>query len=236
MLRQNKQEFVIKDLEKKILSRLLKPGDKLPSERELQEKFNIGRGTLRESFRTLQQMGLIEIRKGAKGGAFVKEVDSDQVRETLAILMRHKRISAKHFSEFREAVEPSIAAHAVERATPDDIENLKQLLNEGYRFIKSGQNDFVKFYQWESNMHSELARISGNPIFEWISGTIVFNLKPYKKLLSLRRTRVDILDDWRDIIEAMENGEVMKAISIIRVHSAKYRRLMSNTGQIKKNE
>jgi hypothetical protein len=46
-----------------------------------------------------------------------------------------------------------------------------------------------------------------NPIFEWISGTIVFNIEPYKKLLGLRRTRVDILDDWRDIIEAMENGE-----------------------------
>ncbi len=221
MLRQNKQELVIKHLERQILSRSLEPGDKLPSERELQDKFNIGRGTVRESFRTLQQMGLIEIRKGAKGGAFVKEVDSDQVSKTLAILIHHKRISNKQLTEFRGAVEPIIAAHAAERATPDDIENMEQLLNEGFKFIKSEQNEFTKFLQWERNMHVELARISGNPIFEWLSGTFVSDLAPYRKSLSLHHTRLDILNDWRDIIEAIKNGEVMEVVSIIRVHIAK---------------
>ena len=96
MPRQNKQEYIIKHLEKEILSRSLKPGDKLPSELELQEKFSVGRGTIREALRTLQQKGLIEIKKGAKGGVFVKEVDAEQVRDTLPTLMRHQRISRKH--------------------------------------------------------------------------------------------------------------------------------------------
>ncbi len=226
MLRQNKQELVIKHLERKILSRSIEPGDKLPSERELQDKFNIGRGTIRESFRTLQQMGLIEIRKGAKGGAFVKEVDSGQVSQILAVLIRHKRISTKHLAEFRGAIEPIIAAHAAERATPDDIENMEQLLNVGLKLIESKQNKFTEFYQWETNMHAELARISGNPIFEWLSGIFVSDLTPHKESLSLPSTQFDIMSDWGNIIEAMKNREILEIISIIRVHIARRAKIM----------
>lgn len=232
MPRQNKQDYIIKHLEKEILSRSLKPGDKLPSEIELQEKFNIGRGTLREAFRTLQQKGLIEIKKGAKGGAFVKEVDAEQVRETLAILMRHKRISTKHLYEFRLALEPAVAAHATERATPDDINNLKQLLNEGIRFIDSEQEDFYEFYTWENKMHLALSAMSGNPIFEWILFTVGYDLKPYSKLLNLNSTYLDVLDDWKELIEAMEKGEVMKVVSIITMHIGKFSLIRS---KIEKN-
>ncbi len=222
MPRQNKQEYIIKHLEEEILSRFLKPGDKLPSESELLEKFSVGRGTIREAFRTLQQKGLIEIKKGAKGGAFVKEVDAEQVRETLAILLHHQRISPKHLYEFRLALEPAVAAHAAERAIPDDIKRLKRLLKVGMQFLESKQVDFHEFYNWENKMHIALSTICGNPIFEWIFFTVDYDLEPYSKILNLQSTYIDIIDDWKALIDAMEKGEVMKVVSIITMHIGKF--------------
>lgn len=233
MPKQNKQEYIIKHLEKEILSRSLKPGDKLPSELELQEKFSVGRGTIREALRTLQQKGLIEIKKGAKGGVFVKEVDAEQVRETLAILMRHQRISPKHLYEFRFALEPAVAAHAAERATTEDIKRLKRLLNEGIQFVESKKEVFHDFYNWENKMHLELATICGNPIFEWILFTVGYNLEPYSKILNLQSTYIDIIDDWKALIDSMEKGEVMKAVSIITMHIGKFNRIRSKIDNAK---
>ena len=227
MAKENKHEQVLNQVEKIILSRKLKPGDKLPPERELQEKYRTGRGTVREALRALEQKGLIDIKKGARGGAFVKEIDSEHVSETLALLIRHSRISMKHLAEFREVVETATAAYAGERATSEDIKKMKNLLEEGAGLLKSDEDELDKFYQWELNMHRELARISRNPVFEWISGTLYISMEPLSFHLNKSRTsHFELLADWKDIISAIENGEVMKATSILRIHVDRYRRAM----------
>jgi len=225
---QNKQEKVISQIENAILSRELKPGDKLPSERELQDQYKSGRGTVREALKGLEQKGLIEIKKGAKGGAFIKEVDSEQVSQILAMLIRHRRISIEHLAEFREAVEGSTAAHAAERASRKDIEKLKGLMEKGLQLAGAKKINEKEFYKWELGMHLELARISRNPLFEWISGTLYLNLLPYRTLLSSSSAAVqEALEDWKDIVAAMEKGQVVRVSSIVKAHITKYGRMMS---------
>jgi len=227
MAKEHKHEKILNRVEEIILSGKLKPGDKLPPERELQEKYRIGRGTVREALRALQQKGLIEIKQGARGGAFVKEVDAEYVSETLAMLIRHSQISMKHLAEFREVLEAATAAYAAERATADDIKKMKELLKEGTSLLKSDKDGLEKFYQWELGMHRELARISRNPIFEWISGTLYISMEPLSFHLNKNEnSHSELLNDWRDIIESIENNEVMRVLSIIRVHVAIYKRLM----------
>jgi DNA-binding FadR family transcriptional regulator len=225
---QNKQEKVIIQIEKAILSRELKPGDKLPSERDLQDQYKSGRGTVREALKGLEQKGLIEIKKGSKGGAFIKEVDSEQVSQILAMLIRHRRISIEHLAEFREAVEGSTAAHAAERASRKDIEKLKGLMEKGVQLAGAKKINEKEFYQWELGMHLELARISRNPLFEWISGTLYLNLLPFRTLLSSSSAAVqEALEDWEDIVAAMEKGQVVRVCSIVKAHITKYGRMMS---------
>ena len=218
---------MLNDVEEIILSRKLEPGDRLPPERELQDQYGIGRGTVRETLRALQQKGLIEVKKGARGGAFVKEVDSEHVSETLALLIRHSQISVKHLAEFRAVVEVATAAHAAERASSEDIAMMKKLLEEGRSLLESGEDSLDKFYQWELGMHRKLACLSRNPIFDWISGTLYISMEPLSFHLNKNSSaHFELLDDWGDIIEAIENGEVMKVASIVHAHIARYRRLM----------
>jgi len=155
-------------------------------------------------------------------------VDSEQVSQILAMLIRHRRISIEHLGEFREVVEGSTAAYAAERASKKDIEKLGRLIEKGVQLAAAKKINEKEFYKWEMGMHLELARISRNPLFEWISGTLFLNLLPYSSLLSSSQAAVqDALEDWKDIVAAIENGEVIRVSSIVKAHITKYRRLMS---------
>lgn len=227
MAQLSKHERILNQVENSILTRKLKPGDRLPPERELQEQYHIGRGTVREVLIALQQKGLIEIKKGSKGGAFVKEVDTDHVSETLALLLRHGRISVKHMAEFREVVEVVTAAHAAERATTEDIRRLKDLLEQGASLIRSSKESYREFYQWELSMHKELAGISRNPIFEWISGTLYISMEPLSfHINKYSAEHYEVFEDWKDIVQSIEGREIMKVVSIVRSHMLRYRRIM----------
>jgi DNA-binding transcriptional regulator YhcF (GntR family) len=93
-VRQNRMfEDVIQHVEDAIVRGNLKPGDRLPAERELQKMLDVSRGTLRESLRVLEQKGLIEIKTGAKGGIFVKDANAEQMSDSLAFFVRSQQVS-----------------------------------------------------------------------------------------------------------------------------------------------
>lgn len=133
----------------------------------------------------------------------------------------------KHLAEFREVVEVVTAAYAVERASAEDVRGMRALLKEGKEWMESGENSVSEFYQWELGMHKELARISRNPIFQWISGTLYRSMEPISfHINKFRAEHFEVLADWEDMIRGLEKGEVMKVTSIMRAHVVKYRRIM----------
>lgn len=219
-------------LEESILNRKYLPGDRLPSEREIMEQLKVGRGTVREAYHSLQQKGLIEIRHG--GGAFVREVDSSMVGDTLATLIRHRQVSTLHLQEFREAIESRFAAYAAERATKEQIDNLKLLVDQmEERYQSLGEAD-LRFYELELNLHTQLAIISGNPIFEWCAITFQSNAASFSNILVHQTDNIDeILKDWRDFITAVERKQVTKAAMIIGSHIFRFGKILEDRDQHK---
>ncbi len=204
-------------LEELIFNHHYLPGDRLPSERDIMAKFNVGRGTVREAYRSLQQKGLIEIKHG--GGAFVKEIDSSMVGETLATFIRHRQVPIGQFQEFREAIESRCAAYAAERATPAQIDQLKQLFNKLENKHQSVGTTDKKFYELELKLHTQVAKITGNPMFEWFASTFERNSIIYADLLvDLPEKQDEALNDWRSFIQSIENKEATKAVMIIGAH------------------
>jgi GntR family transcriptional repressor for pyruvate dehydrogenase complex len=105
-----------------ILSRRLRPGDRLPSERELGEQFGVSRTVIREAVRALVAKGVIEVRSGS--GLRVAAVEASAVRESLSLFLHGATLDYEKVHEVRKMLEVHIAGVAAERATPDDLAKL----------------------------------------------------------------------------------------------------------------
>ncbi len=227
MKKANASQTLQNRFEESILSRKYLPGDQLPSERDIMKRETVGRGTVREAYRSLQQKGLIEIRPG--NGAFVRAVDSSEVGDTLSTLIRHGGISAAQVQEFREAVESRCAAYAAERATPEQKDHLKILIDQMEAYYRAcGQGD-LRFYTMELHLHTQLAKISGNPMFEWFATTFHKNVQSLNKILAHHSGKPEeVLEDWRNFINALYRKEVTKASMIISSHISRFGNIFNN--------
>ena len=108
----------------------LKPGDKLPAERQLAEQFGVGRSALREALRTLEAAGILTLKKGAHGGAFIREGDPSRVTQVIQDLLHLGSISLENLTEARIVVQESIVRLACERATLADLAALDKCIDQ----------------------------------------------------------------------------------------------------------
>jgi GntR family transcriptional repressor for pyruvate dehydrogenase complex len=110
-----------------IISGQLEHGDRLPSERELGERFGVSRTVIREAVRTLAAKGVVEVRPGS--GLRVAEVGSSTVRESMTLFLRSSPVlNYDQVNEVRTLLEVEVAGLAAERATAEDIETLTEIL------------------------------------------------------------------------------------------------------------
>src|SRR2546425_10979753 len=94
-------EEVVRQVQEAIFSGTLGPGDRLPPERELAEQFGLSRMSVRDALRTLESNGLVEIKVGSSGGAFIRETNFHPFPETLSSMLRSKKANILERSEER---------------------------------------------------------------------------------------------------------------------------------------
>jgi len=232
MFQQAKQskifQNVVDQIQDAILQGRLKAGSKLPAERELKELFKTSRGTLREALRVLEQKGLITIKTGVKGGAVVEALSTNQVSESLDLLIRYQRVSLRDLAEFREGVEGIVAGLAVERVKGKDIQYLKKLLADAKTLLDEGASGWDAFLRVDNQLHMMLAHIAGNPIYESVLKTIYDNIHRYFDQF-LPREEGLLRENYRDlceIVEAVENGQAAQVRLLVQNHVYRFNRLM----------
>jgi len=117
VVRRNKvYEEVAKQIERLILNKL-KPGDKLPSERELAEMLRVSRSSIRDAIRGLELMGLVEPRQGA--GTIVRELSAESLVNPFANALMRRQEMVSELLDFRKMLEPPLAARAATHASPE---------------------------------------------------------------------------------------------------------------------
>ena len=129
-------EEICDSIREKLVSGELKAGDRLPSERELSEMFHVSRTALREAIRSLEIVGIVELRKGSKGGAFVTRSGATQVTRTFRDMLDFGSVSLATLLEARLLVMDAVVRSACERATAADIEKLKTNVAETIELTK----------------------------------------------------------------------------------------------------
>jgi GntR family transcriptional repressor for pyruvate dehydrogenase complex len=131
-------EGIFADIRARIVRRELKPGDKLSSERDLAESYGASRAAVREALRSLERGGVIELRKGAKGGTFVRKADTELVTESLNDAISFGGVSIASLTESRTIVLTAVVRLACERGTDADFDRLDESISLTERLSREG--------------------------------------------------------------------------------------------------
>jgi DNA-binding FadR family transcriptional regulator len=121
-------EVIARRIKKQISEGRLIAGHKLPAERDMARQFKTSRVSVREAYRSLEELGLLRIRRGAEGGAFIAQFDHEPVRRSLSLVLGLGNTAHSEVTEARMLIEPSIARLAALRARPEDIAKLELVL------------------------------------------------------------------------------------------------------------
>lgn len=164
---------IIRRLEKRILGGEFTPGEKLPSERELAEKYGVSRPVIREGLSGLVERGLVDVQAGR--GTFVREVAVDELSLSLNRVAARTGITTRHLVEARLMVEVTAAGYAA--AMPErSMEVLEDAL---LRHEKS--RTLVERASTDLEFHEAVAAASGNPVIALMFGSI--RLQVYSLML-----------------------------------------------------
>jgi GntR family transcriptional repressor for pyruvate dehydrogenase complex len=145
-----------------ILSGEIAAGARLPNERELAERFQVGRPTVREALRSLEALGIVEIRPGRSGGAYATRPSEATLGTALSTLVSLEGASAQELAEFRISFEAENAWWAAQRADDDDVASLEELVAETRRLVKQTGADWTPLTDADARWHEALARATKN--------------------------------------------------------------------------
>lgn len=217
-------EDVANQIEEAIVAGEFKPGDKLPSERELQDILGASRGTIRQSFRILEQKGVVEIKTGAQGGAFVRKITPEEITKSIALLIRFNYVTPDHIAKFREGIEGTlIASLAAENATEENVRNLKEKHDTLIRLSRQKDADWNAFDSQEGEMHILLGKMTKNPLYEALSSTIMQSVIHFPAYMGrTKEVMHEVIDDWQEIITCLETNDAPAAAQHIQNHILKW--------------
>ncbi len=203
------------ELEKVIVQSRFLPGERLPSERDLAERFGVSRTVVREAVRGLAAKGLLEVRAGS--GTIVRAPSAKLVVDSMSRLLSMSGGEPAHRKvvEVRRVLEVEIAGLAARRRTGEDIERIQQILNTAEEQL----DDPETFVETDVAFHATLARATHNELFPILLDSIA-NVMVQVRLLGLQvsGTPRRALDHHRRIFRSVKAGDVAGARRAMDAH------------------
>jgi DNA-binding FadR family transcriptional regulator len=210
-------EEVAEQLKDSILSGDFKPGDKLPSERELAEQFKVGRIAIREALRSIANSGFVTMRYGAAGGAFVTDLTFNYLANAYVDLFLSDKVSIPELYQARLHVEPEIARLAAQRVTPEYVELLTKALEDEERQAHASLLEDIDSKQ---KVHLILAEMCGNRFFEGFARSMMAVLR--KVAVAVKADYIHPEGAHRPIVEAVLAKNSVDAQEAMRRHAVEF--------------
>lgn len=216
--KQNHYDEIAQQIKEMIVQGQLKMGDKLPSTKELSERFGVGRSTMREALSALKAMGLIEIRQGG-ASRVIREAPSEVALPEWTSL-RMNRTTLLELMEVRQSLEVSIASIAAKKRTPQDLEQLQLIMQDMERAVA----DDAEGERTDLAFHQLLVQATHNGImemtFESIRNAMEMMIRDIRRaeLYANQAVAVQLLKEHKVIYEAICSGDPVLASQAMRVH------------------
>ena len=205
---------IVNEIESQLDDEILQVGEKLPSERELADKFNVSRNVVREAISVLRAKGLISVHAGR--GAYVIKPNPTMVTETMERISQNYNTTIEDILEVREELENSIIKKVVRTATPDDIQKLYDLYNK----MEKDKRDVDKYVKLDVRFHMALAQCTKNPLFYILLNT--FTEMTQSVLFAFTTVIPDSVAQAQEqhlaLIKAIENGDENVAQEVLISH------------------
>jgi GntR family transcriptional repressor for pyruvate dehydrogenase complex len=220
-------EQIVQQIEDSVLKGTLKPGDQLPAERDLAERFGVSRTAVREAVKALREKGLVEAYSGR--GTFITNGTSQAIRQSLDLMTRiGQPEGSTQLAEVRAILEPEIAALAASRAEEQHL----VLMREAVAIMDRSPDDPDAFIEADLDFHLCLAEAAANPVILSLIDSIV-------GLLREQRLRIFHVDrgpqrgqyHHKRILEAVELRDPGKARNAMREHLEQIREDALKAGQ-----
>ena len=223
----NLYEDVIKALKTAIFSGTYTGGSPLPSETELAKQFEVSRPVIREALRALQSNGLVDIKRGTKGGTFVRDVIRLPLFDDLDNFILHRHFRVDHLAQVRLFLEPEVCRLAALNATPEAIKSMKDLV-QTYAHVKDPDKK-DKLY---SRFHRLVGRACGNPIYALLMENIMDFTEGFIRTIKPVTTLIHDDHDHDEIITAIERRDPQDAAGVATRHAAHILKEMSKLEKI----
>src|SRR5205807_8855960 len=213
-------EQIVQQIEESILKGDLKPGDQLPAERELAQRFGVSRTAVREAVKALREKGLVEAYSGR--GTFITDGTSQAVRQSFDLMVKiGQPEGSTHLAEVRAILEPEIAGLAALRVQEADL----AVLREAVAVMDRSHQDSDAYIEADLDFHLALAEAASNPLILSLIDSIV-------GLLREQRMRIFKVDGGPErgqfhhkrILEAIEQRNPEKAREAMRAHMQQVRK------------
>jgi GntR family transcriptional repressor for pyruvate dehydrogenase complex len=212
--------MIVDQIRELIRAGQLVAGDRLPSERDLGERFGVSRVTVREALRGLEANGLVTIKVGANGGAFVTAPTSARVGEGISDLLSLSVVTPAQVTEARQVLELGIVPLVCERADEQDIAELMEICDRADALLKNGEAYSVSL---SAEFHTRVAKATHNPAIEMFSQS--FHGPMLASLLRAQEEdpQVGVLGttEHRQFVVAVSKRDAQEAIDVMRTHLAR---------------
>lgn len=206
-------EEVASRIQRLISEGRLKPGDKLPPERELAEAFGVSRGSVRDAIRVLELIGLVEPRQG--DGTIVRDLSPDSLVYPLATLLTRKSMMLAELLDVRKMIEPPLAARAASNASPEEIASLAEILALQEEKVTRGELPIEE----DSKFHYTIATAARNSVALRVLDVLMDLLHENRQRSLQVQGRLErSLEGHRRILEAIRQRDAAAAELAMRQH------------------
>jgi DNA-binding FadR family transcriptional regulator len=207
---------------------VLKPGDKLPPERDLAQQLGVSRNVLREALRSLEMAGILKLQKGVKGGAFIREGDTGRMNEVMRDMLSLGTISVRELSEARINVLDLVVRLACVNARQRDFEALDANIERTDVATREGR--LLDRVECSREFYNLLAESTGNKVIIMIvnSVTEIHMRFVYAKVASSGAATPRLTDKRRQFLSALRARDVTTAARLMRVHLESVQRMLES--------
>ncbi|SFS99464.1 FadR/GntR family transcriptional regulator [Saccharopolyspora flava] len=206
-------EVVAERLQNDLLAQGLRPGDRLPTEPQLVERYGVSRTVIREAGRILEQRGLVDIRPGR--GMTVSTPDGSAVAQHYSLMLGMNATTFQQLMETRLIIEVEVTALAATRRTDGDLAELRASVDR----VERNMNDYRVCLEEDVRFHEIVTRAGGNPFFSWFMDPINTCLREsYRDADSYPASLPHTLAEHAQILDAIAAGDAEAARHAARTH------------------